>query len=125
MPESIMAPTFGDLVKREYSRDYCRETVLLVPRPGGYPLGAVLGRITESGKFALSTAKATDGSEMPCAVLVSAATGSAADSEAVAIVRGPVVLVAGGLHIDASLQANKSQVIQQLAAYGIVARQES
>lgn len=84
MPESIMAPTFGDLVKREFSRDYCRETILLIPRAEGYPLGAVLGRLTESGKYALSTAKAADGSEMPCAVLVSAAAGSAADIEAVA-----------------------------------------
>lgn len=124
MPESTMSPTFSDLVKREYSRDYCRETILLMPRPAGYPLGAVLGRITESGKYALSASKATDGSEMPCAVLVGATAGSAADIEAVAIVRGPVVLAAGALRFDDSLKTTISTVIQQLAAYGIVARQE-
>lgn len=84
MPESIMTPTFGDLVKREFSRDYCRETIFLMPRSAGYPLGAVLGRITESGKYALSTSKAADGSEMPCTVLVGTTAGSAADIKAVA-----------------------------------------
>lgn len=122
MPESVMSATFGDLVKREYSRDYCREAVMLLPRPQGYPLGSVLGRVTASGKYTLCTVSAADGSEIPCAVLVQAVAPAEEDSEATVLVRGPVVLTAEALCFDESLNDSKTAVLGQLAAFGVVAR---
>ena len=46
-------PTMGDVLKYEVNPNYTRETVtLLMGLP--YPVGAVLGRITASGKYTLS-----------------------------------------------------------------------
>jgi len=45
----------GDLLKYELNGNYSRETVTL--KAGTvYPLGAVLGRITDSGEYCLSPA---------------------------------------------------------------------
>ena len=56
MATVLTAPSvLGDLVKREFDRDYTRETVTL--RAGtAYPMGAVLGRVTADGTYALSPA---------------------------------------------------------------------
>ena len=70
MAAMTMKKTLGDLVKREFSHDYCRETVTLVAQPGGYPMGAVLGKDLTTGKFAFSPATAAepaDGTEVACA----------------------------------------------------------
>ena len=50
--------------------------------------GAVLGRITASGKYALSAAAAGDGSEVPRAVVAVDVDASAADKEGQVIVFG-------------------------------------
>ncbi len=44
--------------------------------------GAVLGKITASGKYALSASAAVDGSQTPCAILVTDAAAAAADVDA-------------------------------------------
>lgn len=41
--------------------------------------GALLGKITASGKFKLSASAASDGSEVPCAILVDDVDASASD----------------------------------------------
>lgn len=43
------------------------------------PRGAVLGKLTASGKYVLSLAAATDGSEVPSAILVDACDASGGD----------------------------------------------
>ena len=53
MPVITMNPTLGDLLKFELNGSYCRETVTLKAGTS-YPLGAVLGKITASGKYRLS-----------------------------------------------------------------------
>lgn len=124
MPKLVMSSTFGDLVKREYMRDFDREALTLMPKAEGYPLGAVLGKVTATGKYTMCVATANDGSELPCAVLIHDVPASTAgtETEAVAFVRGPVILVADFLHMDASLDSTKTAVLAQLAAFGIVAR---
>lgn len=122
MPKLVMSSTYGDLVKREYMRDFDREAITLMPRAEGYQLGAVLGKVTATGKYALCVATANDGSELPCAVLIHDVPESTMDTEAVAFVRGPVILISDFLRMDASLDSTKPAVLAQLAAFGMVAR---
>lgn len=64
--------------------DFDRETrtVTIVSGTAALTRGAVLGRVTASGKYNLSLAAAGDGSEVPEAILAEDADASAADVEA-------------------------------------------
>lgn len=118
--------TLGELLKREFDRDYHREIVTLKAGTD-YPLGAVLGRITTDGKYELSTKEAANpatGSELACAVLIEAVDATSADAEGIALVRGPVILADAALHFDASVDDEAAQTDKhaQLAAFGLVVR---
>lgn len=122
----VSPATLGDLVKREYDRDYTRETVTL-KSGAAYPLGAVLGRITTSGVYALSPAASTtglEGAEIACAVLLDDVPASTTDTQAVVLVRGPAIVADRALVFDATVtdDADKTIKHQQLAAHGIVVR---
>lgn len=122
----VSQTTLGDLVKREFDLSYCRETVTL-NAGDAYPLGSVLGRITASGSYALSPDAQTaglEGAEIACAVLLAVVPASEEDSQALVLVRGPVIVADQGLIFDASITdaAAKNAKHQQLAAYGIVVR---
>ncbi|MDD3676894.1 head decoration protein [Thauera propionica] len=123
----VSPATLGDLVKREYDRGYTRETVTL-KAGAAYPMGAVLGRITASGVYALSPAAPTtglEGAEIACAVLLDDVPASTTDTQAVVLVRGPAIVAEGALVFDASVADDAAKAIkhQQLAAHGIVVRQ--
>ena len=62
-------PTMGDVLKYELNHNFTRETVTLLAGTS-YAVGAVLGRITASGKMKLSTATGTDGAQNAAAVLL-------------------------------------------------------
>ena len=118
--------TLGDLLKREFDPNYSRETVTLKSGTA-YPLGAVLGRVTATGVYALSPTASTTGSEgaeIACAVLVEAVDATAADTQAVVLARGPVIVADRALAFDASVADAAAQSLkhQQLAAHGIVVR---
>lgn len=118
--------TLGDLIKRESDPDYTRETVTLKAGTA-YPLGAVLGRITADGKYTFSPAASTTGSEgaeIANAVLIAAVDATAADTQALVLARGPVIVADRALAFDASVAdaAALSLKHQQLAAHGIVVR---
>lgn len=69
--------------------------------------GAVLGKITASGKYNLSLSAAVDGSETPDLILAQDCDASAGDKEAVAIESGTVVssaLTLGAAHTIASIR---------------------
>lgn len=122
----ISPTTLGDLVKREFDPDYTRETVTL-KAGSAYPLGAVLGRITATGVYALSPAASTpglEGAEIACAVLLHAVPASDIDTQAVVLARGPVIVAERALAFDASVGNATAQSLkhQQLAAHGIVVR---
>lgn len=53
-----------------------------------YPRGAVLGLITTSGEYALSTTAAADGSEAPCAILAESVDATTGIREAVVYIAG-------------------------------------
>ncbi len=127
MSTPLISPaTLGDLVKRESDPDYTRESVTL--KAGvAYSIGSVLGRITASGVYALSPAASTaglEGAEIACAVLLHAVPVSDTDTQAVVLVRGPVIVADRALVFDATVVDAAAQSLkhQQLAAHGIVVR---
>jgi hypothetical protein len=127
MPVLTKSPSLGDLLKFELNASYCRESVTLKAGTS-YPLGAVLGKITASGKFRLSPAAAVtgdEGAETAIAVLLEAVDASGADQTGVIAARGPVILSKAALAFDASVDqpAEKTAKHTQLASLGLVARE--
>jgi len=121
------SPTLGDLLKFELNASYCRETVTLKAGTS-YPLGAVLGKITASGKYRLSPAAAVtgdEGAETAIAVLLEAVDAAGADQIGVIVARGPAILSKAALAFDASVDqpAEKTAKHTQLATAGLVARE--
>lgn len=116
-------PTMGDVLKYELNPNFTRETVTLLAGTN-YPVGAVLGRITASGKMKLSTAAGSDGAQNAAAVLLYATDASAADQKAVVIVRGPAIVSQAALVFDASVDdaAKTAAKYAQLTALGIIPR---
>ena len=116
-------PTMGDVLKYELNPNFTRETVTLLSGTN-YPVGAVLGRITASGKMKLSTAAGSDGAQNAAAVLLYATDASAADQKAVVIVRGPAIASQAALVFDASVDdaAKTAAKHAQLTALGIIPR---
>ena len=114
-------PTMGDVLKYELNPNYTRETVTLLSGTN-YPVGAVLGRITASGKMKLSTAAGSDGAQNAAAVLLYATDAIAADQKAVVIVRGPAIVSQATLVFDASVDdtAKTAAKHAQLTALGII-----
>ena len=123
MPVLTQPPSMGDLLKYELNPNYTRESVMLLAGTN-YPLGAVLGVVTASGKYTLSHATGTDGSETAAAVLLEAVDASAADVTGLVIVRGPVILSKAALVVDASVDdaAKLATKHGELAALGLIPR---
>ncbi len=70
--------------------------------------GALLGKITASGKYNLSLSAAVDGSQTPAAVLVDDVDASAGDKPGLAYIRGDFIaegLTYGTAHTAASVEA--------------------
>jgi hypothetical protein len=126
MPVLTMNPTLGDLLKFELNASYCRETVTLKAGTS-YPLGAVLGTITASGKYRLSPAAEVvgeEGAETASVVLLEAVDATAADQTGVIAARGPVIVSKAAMVFDDSVDdaAKTAAKHVELAAVGLVAR---
>ena len=123
MPVLTEPPSMGDVLKYEVNPNYTREVVtLLAGMP--YPVGAVLGRITASGKFKLATSGGTDGAQTATAVLLYGVDATLADAVGIVVVRGPAIVSRAGLAYDGTVDdaAKITTKIGQLANVGIVAR---
>ena len=123
MPVLTEPPSMGDVLKYEVNPNYTREVVtLLVGMP--YPTGAVLGRITASGKYKLATSGGTDGAQTASAVLLYAVDATLADAVGIVLVRGPSIVSRAALAYGATVDDGTkiAAKITQLAAVGIVAR---
>jgi hypothetical protein len=116
-------PSMGDVLKYELNPNFTRETVTLLAGVA-YPVGAVLGRITASGKYKLSTSGGSDGAQNAAAVVLYATDATAADQEAVVMVRGPAIVSKAALVLDATIDdaAKTATKHGQLAALGILPR---
>jgi len=116
-------PSLGDILKYELNPNYTRETVTLLAGTA-YPVGAVLGRITVSGKYKLATSGGTDGAQTAAAMLLYAVDASAGDRTGIALVRGPAIVSKVTLIFDATVDDAAKTVTKhgQLAALGIIPR---
>lgn len=116
------ATNLGDLLKREFEPIYNRESVTLITGQN-LTLGAVLGKITASGKYTAVAPSASDGSQTAAAVLLADVDATSADKKAVILARGPAVVSSGYLVWPGGCTTNqKAAATNQLAALGIVAR---
>ena len=115
--------TTGDVLKYEVNPNYNRETVTLLEGTN-YPVGAVLGRITASGKYKLATSGGSDGAQTAAAVLLYAVDASATDAIGVVVVRGPAIVSRAALVFDATVDDAPKTATKhsQLAALGIIPR---
>ena len=115
----------GGFLVWEAFRDYTREVVAIAtgtPNPVLEP-GTVLGRITASGKYAAHDPAATDGTETAVAVLWGKADATAADVDAVALLRGPAIVNGHDLVFAGTLtQPEIDAAHAALAAAGILVR---
>ena len=115
--------TTGDVLKYDVDQNFNRETVTLLEGTN-YPVGAVLGRITASGKYKLATSGGADGAQTAAAVLLYAVDASATDAIGVVIARGPAIVSKAALVFDATVDDAPKTATKhgQLAALGIVPR---
>jgi hypothetical protein len=115
--------TMGDVLKYEVNPNYTRETVTLLAGTA-YPVGAVLGRISASGKYKLATSGGSDGAQTATAVLLYAVDASTADGIGLVVARGPAIVSRAALVFDGTVDDGAKIVTKhgQLAALGIVPR---
>jgi hypothetical protein len=116
-------PSMGDVLKYELNPNFTRESVTLLAG-AAYPVGAVLGRITASGKYKLATSGGTDGAQTAAAVLLYAVDATAADASGLVVMRGPAIVSKAALVFDATVDdaAKTATKHGQLTALGIMAR---
>lgn len=98
-----------------------REVITLLEGNNLSP-GAVLGKITASGKYAALAPAATDGSEKAAAVLYAGVDATAADKPAVITARDAEVQAAELTWPVGATPEQKTTALAQLATLGIVAR---
>ena len=82
-------------------------TITIATGQGVLPRGAVLGKITASGKYALALAAANDGSQVPDLVLAESVDATAADAPGLGYERGDFTagaLTLGTGHTVASIR---------------------
>jgi hypothetical protein len=115
--------TMGDVLNYEVNPNFTRETVTLLAGTN-YPVGAVLGRITASGKYKLATSGGSDGAQTASAVLLYAVDATGADAIGVVVARGPAIVSKAALVFDATVDDAPKTATKhgQLAAAGIIPR---
>ena len=86
MPELQEGRYAGEFVVSEGNGKISRETITVLSGQN-LEAGAVLGKVTASGKYKALDPAAVDGSEAAAGILYDAVDASAADAEGVAIVR--------------------------------------
>ena len=116
-------PGMGNVLKYELNPNYTREVVTLLAGTS-YPVGAVLGRVTASGKYTFSAATGSDGAQTATAVLLDATDATLADATGLVLARGPAIVSRAGLVFDASIDDGTkiAAKITELASAGIIAR---
>ena len=120
---------YSDVVKHEYepSLAITREIVVVNDAAKTLTLGMLLGKVTLTGKYKESVQTATDGSELPVAVVVgkdlhnlSVAVPATTDTKVLAIVRGEAIVRKTGLKPHSSFD----NATKLAAAYASLATKE-
>ena len=123
MPTLTQAPSQGDIVKFQINPNYTNEAITLLLGTN-YKSGAVLGRITASGKYKLAVVGAVDGSAVAVAVLLNPADATLADATGIILARGPVIVSKAAMVFDVSVNTAPLTATKyaELTAVGIVPR---
>lgn len=121
MPEMQEGQHTGEFIVSEGNGAISRETITVL---SGETLdaGAVLGKVTASGKYKALDPAAVDGSEAAAAILYDAVDASAADADGVAILRLAEVNADELVWPDSITVGEKSAATGELAALSIIAR---
>ena len=114
-------PTEGLLSEAEFNRS--RDTIIIASGAGVIPPGAVLGKLSASGKYVLSPNTGADGSQTAAAIALYGCDATSADQKIAAITRDAQfnanMLTYAASVDDATKKATKAT---QLAAAGIIVR---
>ena len=122
-------PRYSDVVKYEDepSLSITRELVVVNDTAKTLTLGMLLGKVTATGKYKESVQTATDGSELPVAIVVgkdinnlSVAVPATTDTKVLAIVRGETIVRKTGLKPHSSF----NDATKLAAAYASLATKE-
>ncbi|MDN2578932.1 head decoration protein [Aquibium sp. ELW1220] len=113
----------GEFLMSEANGQRSRETITIASGAGVIAPGSVLGKITASGKYLVSTIGATDGSQTAAAVSLYGCDATSADQKIAAILRDAEVN--GNIltyHADRDQPAERAAAQADLAAVGIIVR---
>lgn len=123
MPTLTQAPSQGDVVKFQLNPNYNNEAVTLLLGTN-YKSGAVLGKITASGKYKLAVVGAVDGSAVAVAVLLNPVDATLADATGTILARGPAIVSRAALVFDVSVNTVPLTATKyaELTTVGIVPR---
>ena len=123
MPTLTQAPLQGDVVKFQFNPNYTNEAITLLLGTN-YKSGAVLGKITASGKYKLAVVGAVDGSAVAVAVLLNPVDATLADATGIILARGPAIVSKAALVFDASVNTVPLTATKyaELTTVGIVPR---
>lgn len=114
---NITNRTISGLVIRE---DVYEDGTALFTGAATWPVGAVLGKITASGKYARYSAGASDGSQVPVAILAASTTAAGAGD----VLIRPLIsgFVRRGKLVDAAGAALTQAAVDQLRDFTIIAQ---
>ena len=122
MPTLTQTPNLGDLLKYEAPNLYSREQAT-VAAGQNLPLGAVVGRVTATGKLKALDPAAGDGSDVAVGVLALAVDATLIDREDAILIARHAIVARGALIWPAGLSAaQRAAAIAQLEARGILVR---
>ena len=121
MPELQEGRYTGEFIVSQGNGSISRETITVL---SGETLeaGAVLGKVTASGKYKALDPAAADGSEAAAGVLYGAVDASAADAEGVALIRLAEVNAAELVWPTGITGGEQTTALGELAALSIIAR---
>lgn len=123
MPALQEPLNLGDLLKYEAPNLYSRDLVT-VAAGQTLPLGAVLGRVTATGKVKQIDPSATDGSQYAAGVLMQDADAPLADRDDGLMVARHAIVSDHALHWPTGITTAEQQaVLAQLKALGVLVRQ--
>lgn len=111
----------GEFLVYEDEVNYSRENIVLASGQN-LPAGAVIGKITASGKWASADPAETDGSENAAGVLLYPVDATAADVDTVAIVRHAVVNANLISYHTGATTGEKAANVASLKALGVLVR---
>ena len=100
---------FSALVKHEYEPAIgtCRESVVINDAAATLRVGAVVGKVTATGKWKLALSAAVDGSQTPAGIVIANGLGLSSDitlaantdTKALVLVRGPAIVADVGVQL--------------------------